>query len=257
MDWADDVAYSVHDLEDGLHAGMITFRNLQDHAERSVVAALAATTYCAPDVTVAELDAVFDGLLAIDAWPSSFDRGPASLAALKNLTSDLIGRFCVAAQEATRAAHAEHANPNDPTSPTSTGSPISTVNITSTVNTTSPDSTANPGSTATTGGRFLTRYAADLVVPRTQRLECALLKAVTHRYVMSRAGVAAAQARERDLIAELAEAVEQGAPATLDPLLRPAWAEASSDAARRRVVIDHIASLTDTSAIAHHTRLCR
>jgi dGTPase len=230
MDWADDVAYSVHDLEDGLHAGMITFKNLQDHAERSVVAALAATTYCAPDVTVAELDAVFDDLLALDAWPSSFDRGPASLAALKNLTSDLIGRFCVAAQEATRAACTEHASLDDP---------------------------INPASTSSTEGRFLTRYAADLVVPRTQRLECALLKAVTHRYVMTRAGVAAAQARERELIAELAEAVERDAPATLDPLLRPAWAQASSDAARRRVVIDHIASLTDTSAIAQHTRLCR
>jgi dGTPase len=79
---------------------------------------------------------------------------------------------------------------------------------------------------------------------------------VTARYVMAREGVAASQARERELIAELAEAVEAGAPQTLDRVFRPAWDAAASDAARRRVVIDQIASLTDTSAIAWHRRLC-
>jgi dGTPase len=73
---------------------------------------------------------------------------------------------------------------------------------------------------------------------------------------MARAGAAQAQARERELLTELAHAVEQGAPATLDPLFRPSWEQAASDAARRRVVIDQMASLTDTSAIAWHHRLC-
>jgi dGTPase len=54
----------------------------------------------------------------------------------------------------------------------------------------------------------------------------------------------------------LAFAVERGAPGTLDPLLRPAWHAAQTDTARRRVIIDQIASLTDTSAIAWHHRLC-
>ncbi len=45
---------------------------------------------------------------------------------------------------------------------------------------------------------------------------------------MSRAGAAAAQAAERDLVAELAAAIEAGAPGTLDPVLRPAWAAAGS-----------------------------
>jgi dGTPase len=93
-------------------------------------------------------------------------------------------------------------------------------------------------------------------VPRQQRLECALLKAIAAHYVMTRAGVIAAQARERELLTELAFAIEQGAPRTLDPLLRPAWDAAGTDAARRRVVIDQVASLTDTSAIAWHHRLC-
>jgi dGTPase len=94
-------------------------------------------------------------------------------------------------------------------------------------------------------------------VPRPQRLECALLKGVTAYYVMSRAGAAATQARERDIITELAAAVRLGAPGTLDPALRPAYAAAGSDAARLRVIVDQVASLTDTSAIAWHGRLCR
>ncbi len=34
MDWADDVAYSVHDLEDALHSGYVTPTMLRDPAER-------------------------------------------------------------------------------------------------------------------------------------------------------------------------------------------------------------------------------
>ena len=227
MDWADDVAYSVHDLEDGLHAGLITIKNLQSSAERAVVAQTAATTYCDDDVPVAELTDVLDALLALPVWPHSYDGGPDTVAALKNLTSELIGRFCVAAQQATLTA--AQLTPSSAVSPSSHTSPI---------------------------GLAPTRYAADLIVPRRQRLECALLKAITAHYVMTRAGVAAAQARERELLTELAYAIERGAPRTLDPLLRPAWDAAGTDAARRRVVVDQVASLTDTSAIAWHHRLC-
>jgi dGTPase len=210
MDWADDVAYSVHDMEDGFHAGLITFKNLQSTAERAAISATTATTYCGDDVPLAELTEVLDALLAFDVWPGHYDGGPGTVAALKNLTSELIGRFCVAAQQATLAA----------------------------------------------AGHPLSRYGADLIVPRQQRLECALLKGITAYYVMTRPGVLAAQARERELLTELAYAVETGAPGTLDPLLRPAWEAAGTDAARGRVVVDQVASLTDTSAIAWHHRLC-
>ncbi len=225
MDWADDVAYSVHDLEDGFHAGLITFENLKSEAERSLVSRTTATTYCDEDED--ELTEVLDALLALEVWPDSYDGGPATAAALKNLTSELIGRFCIAAQQATVAA----------------------ARLT-------PSSTASPSSHTSPMGHSLTRYAADLVVPRRQRLECALLKGITAHYVMTRAGVIAAQARERELLTELAHAIERGAPRTLDPLLRPAWEAAGTDAAHRRVVIDQVASLTDTSAIAWHHRLC-
>jgi len=207
MDWADDIAYSVHDVEDGLHAGLIKFKTLI--SERAVVPVVARKLYC--DAPVPELSEVLDDLLALDIWPQSFDGTTQSLAALKNLTSELIGRFCVAAREATRAA-------------------------------------VGPGP--------LTRYTADLVVPRQQRLECALLKAVAMHYVMGREGAAQAQALERELLTELVHAVEHGAPATLDPQLRQSWNEAVTDAERRRVVIDQVASLTDTSAKGWHHRLC-
>jgi dGTPase len=273
MDWADDVAYSVHDLEDGFHAGLITFKNLNSSAERSLVSHTTATTYCGADVSEAELTEVLDSLLTLDIWPASYDGGPDTVAALKNLTSELIARFCLAAQAATLTAHPGPTHPDttgpshypdlisttspshypDPTStadpshhpdPTSTADPSHHSDLTSTVDPTRP---RGP----------LTRYAAGLIVPRQQRLECALLKGITAHYVMTRAGVIAAQARERELLAELALAVEHGAPLTLDPLFRPAWSAADTAAARRRVVIDQIACLTDTSAIAWHHRLCR
>jgi len=213
MDWADDVAYSVHDLEDGLQAGLIRLGVLRDASEQKTVAALTADEYCAPgSVTVDELCEVFAGLLALPCWPAEFDGSLESLAALKNLTSELIGRFCSSAQAATLGARPP--------------------------------------------GVRLTRYAADLVVPRQQRLECALLKGVTAQYVMTRAGAAQTQARERELIAELAAAVLAGAPGALEPVFRPAFAAAGSDEDRLRVVVDQIASLTDTSAIAWHGRLC-
>jgi len=269
MDWADDVAYSVHDLEDGLHAGLITIKNLQSSAERVIVAQTAATTYCDDDVPMAELTDVLDALLALPVWPTSYDGSPDTVAALKNLTSELIGRFCVAAQQATLAAAQDPVGPAaqvpaaqdlvgraaqvpaaqdlaalDPAGPaaviTHTTQPVHASDTTGTERPRGP----------------LTRYAADLIVPRRQRLECALLKAIAAHYVMTRAGVVAAQARERELLAELAFAIERGAPLTLDPLLRPAWDAAGTDAARRRVVIDQVASLTDTSAIAWHHRLC-
>ncbi len=210
MDWADDVAYSVHDLEDGLHAGLVTLRQLRDPVEQQAVAELTLAAYCPPGFTgLSELTAVFARLLELDCWPRDFDGSLSAAAAVKNLTSVLIGRLCGAAQHATRPA----------------------------------------------GHPPLTRYAASLVVPRQQLLECALLKGVTAHYVMNRPGVLAAQARERQVIAELAESVLAGAPVTLEMFFRPEFESAPDDRARLRVVIDQIASLTDTSAMAWHHRL--
>ena len=239
MDWADDVAYSVHDVEDGLHAGLITLKNLRDDSERSGVTQIAVASYCPGrwDVSAAELESVFAEFMDLPCWRFGFDGGPGSLAAAKNLTSELVGRFCQAAEEATlAAAGAPWPSPDS--------RPVNGIPSTAT----HPSSPSAPPN--------LSRYAADLVVPRRQLLECALLKAVAAHYVMSRQGAAAQQARERELIAELAMAIERGAPSTLDPVFRPAWADADGDEARRRVVVDQVASLTDTSAMVWHRRLC-
>jgi dGTPase len=279
MDWADDIAYSVHDLEDGFHAGLITFENLNSYAERSVVSHVTATTYCTDDVSEPELAEILDELLGLDIWPAAYDGGPDTVAALKNLTSELIGRFCLAAQDATLAAHAPATAraaqapataraAQAPATARASQAPATAraSQAPATARAAQAPATARaaqaPATTRTTTNPTnpvrpsLTRYAADLIVPRPQRLECALLKGITAHYVMTRAGVVAAQARERELLAELAFAIERAAPHTLDPLLRPAWDAAGTDAARRRVVIDQVASLTDTSAIAWHHRLC-
>jgi dGTPase len=100
MDLADDVAYSVHDVEDGVVAQRIELTTL----ERAAVWATVRDWYL-PDASDDALDHALDGLRAVGSCPTApYDASRRSQAALKNLTSDLIGRFCGAAQAATFAA---------------------------------------------------------------------------------------------------------------------------------------------------------
>lgn len=205
MDLADDVAYSVHDVEDGVVAGKVDLTRLDTAAVWETVRA-----WYLPDATDAALDDVLAGLRAVGSWPgSSYDGRRASLAALKNLTSDLIGRFCGAVQEATFAAAA---------------------------------------------GPFA-RYSADLVVPGETWAEITVLKGIAAHYVMQDASRMALQERQRELLAELVEVLLRDEGAGLDATFAEDWADAGDDAARTRVVIDQVASLTDASAVAWHDRL--
>jgi dGTPase len=237
MDWSDDVAYSVHDVEDALHAGLVRMAALRSPVERAEVVRVAADAYCSADP--AELDEVYGDLLASSMWPAEFTGDLASLAALKNLTSELIGRFCRAAEGATRAAHGPSGENYGQRPSVEGGSP-------------SPREAAS-GRWRATGG--LTRYGADLIVPRRTLLECALLKAVAAHFVMSRAEALAYQVQERRTVTELVAALWKSAPAELDPQFHAAFAAAEDDAAALRVVVDQVASLTDTSATALHSRL--
>ncbi|MET7637951.1 deoxyguanosinetriphosphate triphosphohydrolase [Streptomyces sp. NPDC005438] len=213
MDWADDVAYSVHDLEDCLHAGHLDPNLLLADPERDHVLRLAASRYLpgGEPAEHAELAEVLDGLLEMEWWPHGYDGSAMAQARLKDATSQLIGRFCVAAETATRAAHGESVP--------------------------------------------LTRYRADLVVPRGARLECALLKAMADRYVMQRPDQERLRAEQRVVLGELTQALIARAPDGLDPQFRALFTAAGDDRTRLRVVIDQIASLTDASARTLHRRM--
>jgi dGTPase len=211
MDWADDVAYSVHDVEDGIHGGYVPLALLRkDPDERAALGADVAAVYSAE--SPADLEAVLTDLLddPVFAPVDGYDGSHAAQAALKRLTSVLTGRFVAAAVVATRAAH---------------------------------------------GDAPLRRYGADLVVPRPVRAQCALLKGIALRYVMRRAGVEASYARQQEILRDLVAVLAARAPQVLDPVFAPLWLATPDDAARLRVVVDQVASLTDPAAVAWHARL--
>ncbi|MEV6752230.1 deoxyguanosinetriphosphate triphosphohydrolase [Streptomyces sp. NPDC051214] len=210
MDWSDDVAYSVHDIEDGLHAGHLDPNLLHAEPERRDIFAVAIGRYVPADTDPEELSEALDRLLDQEWWPHGYDGSAIAQGRLKDATSQLIGHFCLAAETATRLRY---------------------------------------------GKGPLTRYAAELVVPREARHECAVLKAVADRYVMQRPAQERLRADQRIVVAELAEALTARAPEGLDPQFRALYDTAPDDRAALRVVVDQIASLTDAAARSLHARL--
>lgn len=210
MDWSDDVAYSVHDFEDGLHAGHLDPNMLFAEPERAEIWRVAIGRYVPSDTGPEELREALDRLMEQQWWPHGYDGSAVAQARLKDATSQLIGRFCLAAEGATRQAY---------------------------------------------GTGRLTRYAAELVVPREARNECAVLKAVADLYVMQRDEQGRIRADQRIVLAELAEALSARAPEGLDPQFRAIFDEAPDDRARKRAVVDQIAALTDAAARSLHARL--
>ena len=103
MDWSDDVAYSVHDVEDGIHGGYLKPSVLRDDlSERQALCADVAAEYSAE--TPADLLGVLDELLEDPALEPmfGFDGSHRSLVGLKSATSVLTGRFVAAALHETR-----------------------------------------------------------------------------------------------------------------------------------------------------------
>jgi dGTPase len=108
MDWSDDVAYSVHDVEDGILAGRVKLAGLGDRAELEALAALAATSFGADRAACEEAGQRLLGLPVVAALAGGVDStSTAGQVALKRSTSELVSRFAAAAVDATRAVHGD------------------------------------------------------------------------------------------------------------------------------------------------------
>ncbi|WP_404433017.1 deoxyguanosinetriphosphate triphosphohydrolase [Microbacterium lacus] len=208
MDLSDDIAYSVHDFEDAIVNGYIDPAWLADRAGHEALLT-AIQTWVGFDFARDELADALYRLMRLPEWIPSFDGTRAALAQLKNLTSDLIGRFARASTTATREAYEI---------------PV------------------------------LTRYRAHVVVPRVIEAEMAVLKGIIGAAVVSIDGRKALYKEQRRVLKRLASALWDD-PSALDPIHTHDFAAAETDTARRRVVVDQVASLTDQHAIAWHTRL--
>ncbi|CAB4762585.1 unannotated protein [freshwater metagenome] len=207
MDWSDDVAYSVHDLEDALVSGQVKLHDLTNDFPDIYKDAQSNNL---ADITIDEARVALENLQQLSCWPKEYDGSHRALARLKDLASQLVGRFARAAEESTRAQY---------------------------------------------GQGDLTRYNANLVVPRAQHVEVALLKSLAGFYIINSATSAKRYDNEQTLIHELVAAVLKDAPNTLESFFLQDWKLATTDAAKLRVVIDQVASLTDPGAIALYARL--
>ena len=207
MDWSDDCAYSVHDLEDAIFANQISVKNFDTHFEE--LYSVMVRDY-GSDATQQEAIDAHKRLSALSAWPHYYDGTHRSLARLKDSTSQLIGRFVLAAELETRKIH---------------------------------------------GDGPLSRYSADLEIPREQIIEVDFLKAIAGHYLINAAHSQDRYARQQLIVSELVEMLRARAPQELDSFFLKSWNEASDEIARMRVIIDQVAALTDPGAYALHARL--
>ena len=211
MDFADDVAYSVHDVEDGIVAGRVELTDLAADPELLAGVWQTVRDWYLPAHGDDDLTEAYERLTRMSGWPqTAYDGSRRSLAGLKNLTSRLINRFCAAVQSAVQVE----------------GLPAQIV-----------------------------RYDADLPVPAAIVAEIGVLKGIAAHLVMKADDRVSEHDRQRVLLTELVECLVAREGQGLEPLFRTDFESAATDAARLRVVVDQVASLTDPSAVDAHRRL--
>lgn len=221
MDLADDIGYSVHDLEDAIRSESFIPQRLESSAEFENVVASTQNWY-GPGISADALAGAYQRLRQTETlWLNSFDRSYRDLAALKNSTSQLIGRFTMAALSATHRAVGTDAEP---------------------LSRYQADLVVPPETRAEI--MLLKGIAAHYVMlPREH----------THDHVAQQQTLA-------DLVEALSDAQSKGKRALEEPFGQ-AWLEAvdapvGKEAARLRAVIDQVASLTDVSATQWHATWC-
>ncbi|WP_132991679.1 deoxyguanosinetriphosphate triphosphohydrolase [Gordonia zhaorongruii] len=104
MDWSDDVAYSVHDLEDGVIGGRIDLRQLGSRADQTELAELGIHYFKGLDPEPLVDAAQRLSEMKIFASLGEYDGSLDASVRLKRLTSELIGRFASTAITSTRVA---------------------------------------------------------------------------------------------------------------------------------------------------------
>ena len=92
MDFADDVAYSVHDFEDAIVSGFVKLPEIADVAKHDYLIDQ-IQLWVGNTLTRNELELALERLQSNQYWPEHFDSTGRDLGRLKNLTSALIGSF--------------------------------------------------------------------------------------------------------------------------------------------------------------------
>ena len=217
MDWADDVAYAVHDLEDSIHTGYISFASLQDEHRRGEVIKRVKCEFqdCSIDVVevceyfitiLREKFPPFQGLYAVNGRQRQ-------KAYRKQFASFLINRYIKATER------------------------IESVTI--------------------PRGQLSYRYWYRVYIPIQYRVEVTFIKSLIQRFVIESPQIRTLEEKGRYIVRTLFCKFMQGnnAKALLPEDWSERLDLDSSQKAKARVVSDYISGMTDNYAQKTYARL--